>query len=249
MPVDSRRVWLQECQMIGANVDFDDGQLGQHIKDSLVTSLDLKDYAKWNWHLMAELFKSERIVSRKRLENAIFSKFYRKLLTFMAPSSQTFHLLPHEPETEVFFAVSQRLVSLLSQSDDGLKFLASHSLLNEISQTLADLSPDTSCISPAFVASRLVGSYFDFIGTLCATPGGQQLLSDARIFSRLFTIIELNDRDDLLQILLKKLPWNVDGHPRVILTAILTTANVQMRRYATDHLRILMLGDSEIRCV
>ncbi len=245
MHVDTHRVWLQEGFLSIANIETDDAQLLQVLRDSLVTNVEVKEGSKWNWPLICEFLKCEKIISKKRLENASIARFFRRMLTFFSPQSGLFHTQSVSPETEDYVTAGTLLIKLLVDCDDGQKFLGAHGILQDICSLLKDLGPETSQISAANLNSQLVQHYFDFIAIMCKSTAGQMLLSDAHIFSRLYAMCEKGDRDDLLQLILKKMPWNINGHPRVLLTQIVTTVNVQMRRYATDYLRVLIQTNPE----
>ena len=226
---------------------MDDTQLQQAIKDSNALMYDVKEYFKWNWTLITDMFKSGKTFSKRRLEQGNTSRFLRRVLSFLSPQSVAFHTLPFDGDNHLYGELGIKLFTELSECDDCLKLIAGHGILSEIELLLVDLDNQTGAISATNVASRMVAYYFDFIGILCRTPAGQQVLADCRMFTCMYAMCERSDRDDLLQILLKKLPWNVGGHPNIIITQMLTSVNVQMRRYATDTLRNLMRMEVKLR--
>ena len=213
-----------------------------------MTNIEVREFSRWQWHIVIDMLKNTKLISKKRLENANIARFFRRLLTFFSPVSNTFHTLQIDSETETYAYALSLLTHLLCESDEGLKFLGAHGVLGDVSTLLADLRPETSMISTEFLSGRQVCAYFEMISVMCKGPSSRQLLVDSRIFGRLYAMCERGDRDDLLQVILKKLPWDVEGHPRVILTHILTAVNAPMRRYATERLRLQLLSANPSTC-
>jgi rapamycin-insensitive companion of mTOR len=67
--------------------------------------------------------------------------------------------------------------------------------------------------SPLFSANRLAetlcGGYFEILGTLSSDPKGLAMMERWRIFNMFYHIVELKDRDDLLQAILGNMDYTL----------------------------------------
>jgi len=64
-----------------------------------------------------------------------------------------------------------------------------------------------------------------------------QILERWRIFNMFYHIIELNDRDDLIKILLSNMDYTLDGHLRIIISKAMTSCSKGIRIFSTRLLR------------
>ncbi len=94
-----------------------------------MTSFEVKEFQKWSWPLLSELVKVERIVYKRRLENAGVARFFRRLLSFFSPQSGCFHVLTKEPENDIYVQTGISLIRLFAETDDGIKFVVRFPIL------------------------------------------------------------------------------------------------------------------------
>lgn len=70
------------------------------------------------------------------------------------------------------------------------------------------------------------------------------MLETSEIFNLFYRLVELRSRDDIVRALIKCLNYDALGHPRIILSKCLTSANRAIRLYATRYLRQILLKTS-----
>lgn len=75
------------------------------------------------------------------------------------------------------------------------------------------------------------------LGVLSSDYRGLQLLERWRMFNMMYHIIDLNQRPDLIKLLLSNFDYSVQGHPRVLLSKALTAGTKDIRIHATNALR------------
>lgn len=75
------------------------------------------------------------------------------------------------------------------------------------------------------------------LGTLSGDPKGLQMLDRWRMINMMYHIIDLKQRPDLIKLLLSNFDYNLQGHPRVLLSKALTAGSKEIRIHATNVLR------------
>jgi len=125
------------------------------------------------------------------------------------------------------------------KSPEGVKYLAENKLLRQIAECLAQidrLSGLTSS-SPLFSVSRLSetlsGGYFAIFGVLTSSSAGLAMLERWKMINMCYHIVELPDRDDLIQHLLSGMDYTIDSHMRIVLSKALTAGSPNIRIFAT----------------
>ncbi|KAF9434712.1 hypothetical protein BGZ76_007560 [Entomortierella beljakovae] len=146
--------------------------------------------------------------------------------------------------------------TILSASPEGSKYLASNKILRLIADGLAQLDPvqgqDGS--DPIFSKERMektsTAGYFEMLGTLCKTRNGSKLLEKFKIFNLYYRLSELRSRDDIAKRIITTMDYSMyvrrrinDGHPRVILSKVMTSGYKHIRLYATEHLGTVIKND------
>ena len=95
--------------------------------------------------------------------------------------------------------------------------------------------------SPMFSKERLqetlCSGYFAMIGTMSGDPKGLQMLDRWRMINMMYHIVDLKQRPDLVKLLLSNFDYNLQGHPRVLLSKALTAGSKDIRIHATNVLR------------
>ena len=75
------------------------------------------------------------------------------------------------------------------------------------------------------------------LGVLSGEQKGLQLLERWRMFNMMYHIVDLKQRPDMIKLLLSNFDYNVQGHPRVLLSKALTAGTKDIRIHATNALR------------
>ncbi|KIK95059.1 hypothetical protein PAXRUDRAFT_141598 [Paxillus rubicundulus Ve08.2h10] len=222
-----------------------------------------KDNTKWNFDMLQELIEGS-LLNPKRLEEAIrVSRFMRRLMSFFHPFSHRFSDLPRKQASPLksilpicvsypaylfqpnfrWARLGCNLLTTLLASPDGVRFLMSEDdFLKQIVKSFAQLDPfnGTPESDPIFskprVSDTLTYGYFEMLGTLSKHPEGIDLMEKSKIFTAFYHLSELRDRDDLITAVITNLDYTIDGHPRVVLSKALTSSDVHIRLFATNHL-------------
>ncbi|KAH0832008.1 Rapamycin-insensitive companion of mTOR, N-term-domain-containing protein [Lanmaoa asiatica] len=208
-----------------------------------VMSCSPKDNTKWNFDILHELIDGP-LLNPKRLEEAIkVSRFMRRLMSFFHPFSHRFSDLPRKQPNLRWVRLGCNLLTTLLASPDGVRFLMTEDdFLNQIVKSFAQLDPfnGTPESDPIFSKARILDTltygYFEMLGTLCKHPEGLELMEKSKIFTAFYHLSELRDREDLITAVLMNLDYTIDGHPRVVLLKALTSEDVRVRLFATNHL-------------
>ncbi|KAF9355130.1 hypothetical protein BGX26_006953 [Mortierella sp. AD094] len=91
--------------------------------------------------------------------------------------------------------------------------------------------------------TTMTSGYFEMLGTLCKTRSGSKLLERFKIFNLYYRLSELRSRDDIVKRIITSMDYSFDGHPRVILSKIMTSGYKHIRLYATQHLGTVIKND------
>ena len=75
------------------------------------------------------------------------------------------------------------------------------------------------------------------LGILSGDPKGLQMLDRWRMINMMYHIVDLKQRPDLIKMLLSNFDYNLQGHPRVLLSKALTAGSKEIRIHATNVLR------------
>lgn len=224
-----------------AEAGMDEAQFRQKMLDTGV--LNTVNYNKWNWSLIQSLIEGP-MQNPKRLDEATrITKFVHRLLGFLRPFKYRFSDAPNTKVNQRYVRAGCALVRTLLQTPDSAKYLADNKLIPQIAECLAQKDPmsgitsTTPLFSPDRLSETLVGSYFAFLGVLCSSSRGLQILERWRIINMLYHIVELRDSDDLIMTLLTNLDYTLDSHPRIILTKVMIAGSKHMRIAATKILR------------
>ncbi|KAG9315833.1 Rapamycin-insensitive companion of mTOR, N-term-domain-containing protein [Chiua virens] len=202
-----------------------------------------KDNTKWNFDMLQELIDGP-LLNPKRLEEAIkVSRFMRRLISFFHPFSHRFSDLPRRQPNFRWVRLGCNLLTTLLASPDGVRFLmAEDEFLNQIVKSFAQLDPfnGTPESDPIFSKARLSDTltygYFEMLGTLSKHAEGLELMEKSKIFTAFYHLSELRNREDLISTVITNLDYTIDGHSRVVLSKALTSEDVHVRLFATNHL-------------
>lgn len=223
------------------SVGMDDLQFRSLMLDTQV--LGTVNYLKWRWNLISDIVDGP-LLNPKRLEETIkASKFMKRLLAFYMPFKYRFSEARNTKPNQRYVRVGCTLVKALMHNPEGLLYLSESKLLSQIAECLAQLD-DASGVateSPFFssyrISETLTGAYFSLLGVMSGDGRGLQMLERWRIINMFYRIMDLDDRDDLIQTLLGNLDFSHDSHLRVMLSKGLTACSKTIRIYTTKLLR------------
>ncbi|KAH0564991.1 hypothetical protein GP486_001623 [Trichoglossum hirsutum] len=222
-------------------VDMDESTFRSLLIDTQV--LGTVNFIKWKWDLIAQIVEGP-LRNPKRMDEAIRGvKFVKRLTAFYRPFKYRFSDIKNTKPNQRYVRIGCSLIHTLLQNPSGVKYLVENKLLRQIAECLAhwDRMSGLTSPSPLFSASRLAetlcGGYFEILGTLSSDLKGLAMMERWRIFNMFYHIVELKDRDDLLQAILGNMDYTFDGHLRVLLSKALTACSKSIRIFATNLLR------------
>ncbi|PYH77858.1 cytosolic regulator pianissimo [Aspergillus uvarum CBS 121591] len=211
--------------------------------------LNTVNYLKWKWDLIHRIVEGP-LTNPKRLEEAIKgSKFMKRLIGFYRPFKYRFSMLPNTKPNQRYVRTGCALMRTLVQLPEGTRYLAENKFLRQVAECLAqvDRMSGLTSSSPLFskeqMASTLSGGYFAILGTLSSDANGLAMMERWHMLNMFYHIVELRDRDDLIQTLLGNMDYTQESHLRVILSKALTTSSKEIRIFATRLLRKYAVGN------
>lgn len=201
-----------------------------------------RDHTKWNTEGIFELLQGP-LLNPRRLEEAIrLTKLMRRLLGFFHPFALLFSDLPATPPNRIYITLGCTLLTTLLSTSEGTRFLTEDGLLKQLKEAFDEIDPtvDGTAPDPILAKSRITSTlsqgYLEMIGTLSSTTEGSKLLSKFHIWTSLYRLCHLRARDDLIKVLIEKLDYTMNGHPRILLAWVLTSSNRPLRKSATEFL-------------
>ncbi|KAF8965157.1 hypothetical protein BGZ46_000655 [Entomortierella lignicola] len=227
-------------QKIGTQLD--ESNFRALLNDTQV--LSTKEVTKWHWDLILEIIQGP-MLNPKRLDEAIrVTKFSKRLLAFYRPLNHHYSSQPASAskESQLYTKIGCALFEVLANSIEGAKYLAQNKILRLIADGLAQLDPvqghkgSDPIFSREKMETTMTSGYFEMLGTLCKTRSGSRLLEKFKIFNLYYRLSELRSRDDIVKRIITSMDYSIDGHPRVILSKIMTSGYKHIRLYATQHL-------------
>lgn len=211
--------------------------------------LNTVNYLKWKWDLIHRLVEGP-LTNPKRLDEAIKgSKFVKRLVGFYRPFKYRFSMIPNTKPNQRYVRTGCALMRTLVQSPEGTKYLAENKFLRQVAECLAQvdrmsgLTSSAPLFSKEQMANTLSGGYFAMLGTLSAETNGLAMMERWHMLNMFYHIIELRDRNDLIQTLLGNLDYSQESHLRVMLSKALTTGAKEIRIFATRLLRKYAVGN------
>ncbi|RDB17886.1 Target of rapamycin complex 2 subunit ste20 [Hypsizygus marmoreus] len=231
------------------SMQMDDKQFQSWLLETQV--MLTKDSTKWNFETLQELVEGP-LLNPKRMEEAIkVSRFVRRLMSFFHPFSHRFSDMPRTKSNTKWVRLGCSLLSTLMASPDGVRYLATEDqFLTQIVKSFAQLDPFNGVpdSDPVFskkrVADTLTYGYLEMLGTLSKYKEGIELLEKFKVFTAFYHLSELRSREDLIKGIIENLDYNIDGHPRIVLSKALTSSYKHIRLYATQHLGDLIRGSA-----
>ncbi|EEQ92166.1 hypothetical protein RJZ56_003444 [Blastomyces dermatitidis] len=227
---------------------MDEGHFRTAILDTHV--LSSVNFMKWKWDLIYNIIEGP-LTNPKRLDEAIRgSKFMKRLMGFYRPFKSRFSMIRNTKPNQRYVRTGCALMRTLLQTPEGTKYLAENKLLRQIAECLAqvDRMSGLTSSSPLFsrnnMSETLSGGYFALLGVLSSEPSGLHMMERWHMHNMFYHIIELKDRNDLIQALLGNMDFSLESHLRIILSKALTTGSKDIRIFATKLLRKYVVGST-----
>ncbi|KAL8813559.1 MAG: hypothetical protein Q9223_004887 [Gallowayella weberi] len=224
-----------------ADYDMDEIKFRAAVVDTQI--LNHANFLKWDWNLIEELVEGP-LKNPKRLSEAMTgTKFLKRLLGFYRPFKYRFSDTLNTKLNQRYVRVGVSLMKTLLQSNEGIAYLWDSKFLRQLGECLSQLDrtsgffADAPLFSNWRTSSTLTGGYFSLLGALSSDPRGLQMFERWHMINISYHIIDLRDRDDLVELFLGNMDFTLDSHLRVMLSKALTASNKHIRIFSTNLLR------------
>jgi rapamycin-insensitive companion of mTOR len=205
--------------------------------------LSSANYLKWKWDLINDIIEGPLQNPKRVIEAANSTKFLKRLMGFYRPFKYRFSEIRNTKPNQRYVRTGCALVKCLLKTPEGAAYLHDNKLFAQISECFAQLDwvSNLTAAAPVFSADRLTdtltGGYFNILGALTSDPQGLAIVSRWKMLNMFYHIIDLQDRDDLIQLLLGGMDFTLHSHLRVMLSKALTSCPKTIRIFATQLLR------------
>lgn len=233
---------------------FKDPNFQFDIKTCVINTqvLTTKDYVKWDWDLIMQLLQAPLRNPQVFEDVTKNTKLFKRLLSFYRPFKYRFSTLRRTKSNLIYVKVGCEIFRCLLSHKQGVKYLSENKILPQIAECLAQMDPYSGITAADALFSKkklettLCSYFFKFLGILSADPNGIKMMEQWWIFDMLYHITDKETgRDDLVQIVLKDLKYNLLGHPRILLLKVASTGSLTNRLVATKILGDLLNNSPE----
>lgn len=234
----SRGDTSQLTEKAPASIDFD--QVRLDVTESQVANHT--HHNKWNWAVIQKIVERD-MISPRWLEDTLTVKFLDRVTAFYRPFKNKFPTIRNTSPNQRFVRIGCTLLKSLLQVPWGVAFLKDNKFLPQLAECMAQLDPlsGLTSTSPIFnqvkMAETLSGGYFAMAGTFSHTLEGIEMMKKWHMINIFFHIIDLKERDDLVEAVLGNLDFSLDSQLRVLLSKALTAGSKNVRIFATQLLR------------
>ncbi|MCJ1298644.1 hypothetical protein MMC08_001434 [Hypocenomyce scalaris] len=232
---------LAESGSTKLSVEMDDLQFRSLLLETQV--LNTVNYLKWKWDLINDLVDGPLLNPKRLLEAISATKFLKRLIGFFRPFKYRFSDIKSTKPNQRYVRTGCALLRTLLKSAEGTRYLAESKLLRQLAECLAQLdrtsglTSESPLFSPYRVTETLTGGYFALLGVLSSDSQGLLMIERWRMINMFYHIVELRNRDDLVQVLLGNMDFSLDSHLRVMLSKALTACPNSVRIFSTKLLR------------
>lgn len=206
------------------------------------------NYTKWNWNLINNLIEGP-MTNAKLLDEALrTTKFVKRLVGFYRPFKWRFSVIRNTRPNQRYVRTGCALMRSLCQTPIGIQYITDNKLMRQIAECLAQLDKHSGLTSssPLFdkhnMIDYLTSGYFAMLGALSESMEGIQIMERWHMMNMFYHILQLPRRDDLLRALLGNMDYSLDTHLRVMLSQALTSAQKDIRLFASKLLRKYAVG-------
>ncbi|KAL8674117.1 MAG: hypothetical protein Q9168_001454 [Polycauliona sp. 1 TL-2023] len=224
-------------------IDYDMDELKFRAAIVETQILNHANFLKWDWNMIEEIIEGP-LKNPKRLNEAINgTKFLKRLLGFYRPFKYRFSAALNTKLNQRYVRAGVSLMKVLLQSNDGIAYLRDSKFLRQLGECLSQIDKTSGFFAdePLFshwrTSSTLTGGYFSLLGALSSDPKGLQMFERWHMINISYHILDLRDRDDLVELLLGNMDFTLDSHLRVMLSKALTASHKHIRIFATNLLR------------
>lgn len=228
---------LDYCDEVKKKLDWkmEENVLKQKMNESVFVK---RDHTTWDWDVVTDLINGP-LANPAHFNTPHGAKFIKKVLSFFKPGNKIFPLMPINRANEKFSRIGCQLLRLIMAQDSGASLLTENSFPSQIADMLReevqakDKGKKDTLLSREKVLKFMTKEYFTFIGELSSTTAGIDILKTHKVFNWLAPISVLPDRDDLCNLIIKNLDYNISGPSRLLLAQSLHAKSKLVRYLAT----------------
>ncbi|XP_017064890.1 rapamycin-insensitive companion of mTOR [Drosophila eugracilis] len=205
--------------------------------------LSQADAHLWDWDVITTILKSNLI---RKLDYTL-GKFLKRLVDFYKPRNNRFShqdLVPGQSLPTYVSAGLDLIDVLLGSSElECMRYITDY--FSDISQQLAAVTTSNrahDCLfSPQHMNNTMCQQYFLYIGRMCRTVKGIEVLKNTTVFEYLINLVRLTDHVCYVKLIVSGLNYSYEKAPRQVLEKALTMAKTRSGRlYATQFMAVLL---------
>ncbi|XP_017150826.1 rapamycin-insensitive companion of mTOR [Drosophila miranda] len=197
----------------------------------------------WDWDVITTILRSN---CTRKLDFTL-GKFLKRLVDFYKPSNNRFShqdLVPGH-SMPAFVSAGLDLIDVLvgSRQLECMRYITDY--FSDISQHLLAVTTSNrahDCLfSPQHMNNTMCQQYFLYIGRMCRTRKGIEVLKNTTVFEYLITLVRVTDHVCYVKLIVSGLNYSFEKLPRQVLEKALTSAKTRSGRlYATQFMAVLL---------
>ncbi|KAH8362188.1 hypothetical protein KR084_008923 [Drosophila pseudotakahashii] len=205
--------------------------------------LSQADAHLWDWDVITTILKSNLI---RKLDYTL-GKFLKRLVDFYKPRNNRFShqdLVPGQ-SLPTYVSAGLDLIDVLLGSNEleCMRYITDY--FSDISQQLAAVTTSNrahDCLfSPQHMNNTMCQQYFLYIGRMCRTVKGIEVLKNTTVFEYLINLVRVTDHVCYVKLIVSGLNYSYEKLPRQVLEKALTSAKTRSGRlYATQFMAVLL---------
>nr|XP_016937001.2 rapamycin-insensitive companion of mTOR [Drosophila suzukii] len=205
--------------------------------------LSQADAHLWDWDVITTILKSNLI---RKLDYTL-GKFLKRLVDFYKPRNNRFShqdLVPGQSLPTYVSAGLDLIDVLLGSSElECMRYITDY--FSDISQQLAAVTTSNrahDCLfSPQHMNNTMCQQYFLYIGRMCRTVKGIEVLNNTTVFEYLINLVRVTDHVCYVKLIVSGLNYSYEKKPLQVLEKALTLAKTRSGRlYATQFMAVLL---------
>ncbi|XP_063379404.1 rapamycin-insensitive companion of mTOR [Cydia fagiglandana] len=205
-----------------------------------------KDGNTWNWEFIRAILKENDSAPLLNLCDSGHKAWVARIVNYLKPSSNKYShtdLSTTSNGHSTTRAGCQLIRHLLRHNDaDSQRLL--EELFCDVSRQVEAIETGRrahECLfSPQHMSNTMCQMYFLFIGQLCHSHTGLDLLKQTNLYDNLLELSTKTHHSCYVKLVISSLDYTLDSYPRDILAKTLTCSIQASRLYATQFLTVLL---------
>ncbi|XP_063621105.1 rapamycin-insensitive companion of mTOR [Cydia splendana] len=205
-----------------------------------------KDGNTWNWEFIRAILKENDTAPLLNLCDSGHKAWVARIVNYLKPSSNKYShtdLSTTSNGHSTTRAGCQLIRHLLRHNDaDSQRLL--EELFCDVSRQVEAIETGRrahECLfSPQHMSNTMCQMYFLFIGQLCHSHTGLDLLKQTNLYDNLLELSTKTHHSCYVKLVISSLDYTLDSYPRDILAKTLTCSIQASRLYATQFLTVLL---------